>query len=171
MKNQISSLILISGLGLASGLISCQQQKAEQLPLPEPPQPQAVTSSPNESSSALSMERDNYINIDLDQLPSEVALTGSDPKAIARNIFGSKEPIEGNFQEEILMETRNNNQVIVTITQLNLPDDSLRDLRYRIEFESEKNSGDSPWRMVWAGRQQTCQVGPGSVDWTTETCS
>ena len=171
MKSKFPASILILAIVFSPIVISCQEQKVEELTLPEPPQPQTVTSASNGSSSTLSTERDNYTQINLDQLPDEFALSGTDPKAIAHNIFGSKEPIEGKFQEEIVMETRNNNQVIVTITQLNLPDDSVRDLRYRIEFESEKNTANSLWQMVWAGRQQTCQVGRGSSDWTTETCS
>ena len=158
------------GLGLAPILISCERQKAEQLTLPEPPQPQTLTSSPNENYNALARERDNYINIDLNQLSDEATLTGTDPKLIAQSVFGSKEPIEGNFQEEVLVETRDTNLVIVTITQLGLPDDSVSGVRYRIEFASKKNSGDSLWQMIWAGRQQTCQEGRGSSDWTTENC-
>lgn len=110
--------------------------------------------------------RDSYNTIDLQQLES--SLTGSNPSAIALSAFGINEPQEGNFQQSVSVDNSNPQQPIVTITQTNLPDDSVRDVRYRVEFESAQ----SQWRMVWAGRQHRCQQGRGSSqDWTTATCS
>ncbi|MUL34979.1 hypothetical protein [Gloeocapsopsis dulcis] len=108
---------------------------------------------------------DNYSAIDLEQINAD--LTGSNPREIAIAAFGIQEPQEGNFQQTVTVDESNPQQV-VTITQNNLPDDSVRDVRYRVEFEPVTNQ--SQWRMVWAGRQQRCQQGRGSQDWTTESC-
>jgi len=110
-------------------------------------------------------ERDNYSAINLEQIDSD--LTGSNPREIAIAAFGIQEPQEGNFQQTVSVDDSDRQQV-VTITQNNLPDDSVRDVRYRVEFEPVVQR--SQWRMVWAGRQQRCQQGRGSQDWTTESC-
>lgn len=110
-------------------------------------------------------ERDNYSAINLEQINSD--LTGSNPREIAIAAFGIQEPQEGNFQQTVTVDDGDRQQV-VTITQNNLPDDSVRDVRYRVEFEPVAQR--SQWRMVWAGRQQRCQQGRGSQDWTTEAC-
>lgn len=111
-------------------------------------------------------ERDSYSAINLEQINSE--LTGSSPREMAIAAFGFQEPQEGNFQQTVTVDDRNPQQVVVTITQNNLPDDSVQDVRYRVEFEPVANQ--SQWRMVWAGRQQRCRQGRGSQDWTTEAC-
>lgn len=111
-------------------------------------------------------ERDSYSAINLEQINSE--LTGSNPREIAIAAFGIQEPQEGNFQQTVTIDDRNPQQVVVTMTQNNLPDDSVQDVRYRVEFEPVANQ--SQWRMVWAGRQQRCRQGRGSQNWTTEAC-
>ncbi|WP_084544362.1 hypothetical protein [Chroogloeocystis siderophila] len=111
-------------------------------------------------------ERDSYSAINLEQINSE--LTGSNPREIAIAAFGIQEPQEGNFQQTVSVDDRNPQQVVVTMTQNNLPDDSVQDVRYRVEFEPVANQ--SQWRMVWAGRQQRCRQGRGSQNWTTEAC-
>lgn len=118
-----------------------------------------------------SYQTDNYIPIDLGQLPPDKSLIGSDPKAIALAVFGQKEAVEGNFQETVTVTQPQPNLAIVVVTQLGLPDDSLRGLRYRLELQQEKTAGQSQWRLVWAGRQHTCQPGRGPQTWTVKPCS
>lgn len=110
-------------------------------------------------------ERDNYSAINLAQINT---LTGSNPQEIAIAAFGIQEQQEGNFQQSVSVDDSNPQQVIVTIEQNNLPDDSVQDIRYRVEFEPIENQAQ--WRMVWAGRQQRCRPSRGSQDWTTEAC-
>jgi hypothetical protein len=112
-----------------------------------------------------------YTPINLSQLPPDKPLTGSDPKAIALAAFGQQEAVEGNFQETVTVTQPQPNLAIVVVTQLGLPDDSLRGFRYRLELQQEKTARQSQWRLVWAGRQHTCQPGRGPQTWTVKPCS
>jgi hypothetical protein len=120
------------------------------------------------SSTTIATDRNAYRPINLESL--KVSLTGNDPRAIALAAFGMKERPEGRFKETVTVNTPNPKQSIVFLTQMNLPDDSVRGLTYRIEFEAVPNVGSSRWRMVWAGKQHTCWQGRGSQNWTTESC-
>lgn len=99
-------------------------------------------------------------------LPSDANLVGIDPKQVALDLFGIAEPVEGNFQEEVLLETQSDNRVIVNLTQTGLLDDSVEGLRYRLEFVS--NNGQ--WKLDWVGRQVRCYPERGSQTWSTEGC-
>ena len=100
-------------------------------------------------------------------LPAEEELVGADPTQIALDVFGSTEPGEGNFTEEVVVVDESADQTLVALTQTGLADDSVNGMRYRLEFVPE---GDQ-WRLDWAGRQVRCQAGRGSEDWTTDLCS
>ena len=111
--------------------------------------------------------RQGYTVIDLKKLPVTTTLTGSNPQAIAIAVFGIKEPIEGKFRQTVELTQASDRRAIVILTQLGLLDDSVRGFRYRLEFQRE---GASRWRMIWAGRQQTCWPGRGHQDWRTDSC-
>ena len=117
-----------------------------------------------------SESREEYTQLDLSQLPVDVSLRGTHPQEIALAIFGNQEPREGNFQETVTVQYPREDRALVILTQIGLLDDSIKGFRYRLEFEKERPSGKSQWRLVWAGRQQTCWPGRGSQDWTTEPC-
>lgn len=91
---------------------------------------------------------------------------GASPTEIAQNVFGSTEPGEGNFQEEVVLVDQTADQALVVLTQTGLADDSVNGMRYRLEFIPE---GDQ-WRLDWAGSQVRCQPGRGSEEWGTELC-
>ncbi len=110
-------------------------------------------------------QRSSYDEIDLNQLPTNVSKKGKSPKSLALDAFGIEE-VEGLIEEDIALDTSNPEQVIVAITQKNLPDDSVNSVRYRIDFKSE----DSQWQMEWAGQQFICQPGRGNQDWSKELC-
>ena len=99
-------------------------------------------------------------------LPSDANLVGADAKQIALKIFGITEPVEGNFQEEVLLEKQSNNRVLVNLTQTGLPDDSVEGTRYRLEFIRD----NAQWRLDWVGRQVRCYPERGSQIWSTEGC-
>lgn len=99
-------------------------------------------------------------------LPSDANLVGTDAKEIALNIFGIAEPVEGNFQEEVLLEAQSDNRMIVNLTQTGLPDDSVEGTRYRLEFIRD----NAQWRLDWVGRQVRCYPERGSQIWSTEKC-
>jgi hypothetical protein len=108
----------------------------------------------------------DYVQIDLTTLRSGQALVGRDPEAIALQLFGPAESVEGFFKQTV--ETQQvNEQKIVTLTQTGLPDDSIQGMRYHLEFVP---SNGEQWRLVWAGKQYTCQPGRGSQSWSTEWC-
>jgi hypothetical protein len=108
----------------------------------------------------------DYALVDLDSLPASVDLVGADPEAIAVALFGNTEPVEGNFQEEIVSQL-DGEQAVVTITQLGLADDSVQGVRFRMKFDQ---LDAQTWELVWVGVQQTCYQGRGSQEWTKDVC-
>jgi hypothetical protein len=99
-------------------------------------------------------------------LPQDAKLIGVEPKQIAVDLFGISEPVEGNFQEEILLTKQTNTEAIFNLIQTGLPDDSVAGMRYRLEFKREGEK----WRLDWAGRQLRCYPNRGSQIWGTENC-
>ncbi len=146
MKSKIILLIISFWIGSGLSLIGCKGKSSQ---------------------TNLRQERNNYIQVELDKIPADVPLTGTNPSEVALAVFGFKDAVEGNFKEELTAKTNNPAQVIITLTQMGLPDDSTRGIRYRLEFIPK----DNQWQLAWAGRQQMCQPGRGSQDWTTEQCS
>jgi hypothetical protein len=104
---------------------------------------------------------------DYTEVPVPAGAVGATPTEVALSAFGSTEPGEGNFTEDVVVVEETANQALVVLTQTGLADDSVNGMRYRLEFVPE---GDQ-WRLDWAGRQVRCQSGRGSQDWTTELCS
>ena len=97
------------------------------------------------------------------------ASIGTDLKAIAVSALGLTENIASE-KEEVQVEYLNDNLATVTITQTNLPDDSVADKRYLIEFAPYGKATDKKWQVVWAGEQLKCQSGRGDRDWSTDLC-
>ncbi len=91
---------------------------------------------------------------------------GADPKALARALYGSSEPVEGNYTEEAVTLSVSGNSHIMLFTQLGLADDSLRGMRYRLELVPQGGQ----WQLTRAGRQVTCWPGRGHEDWGTAPC-
>jgi hypothetical protein len=91
---------------------------------------------------------------------------GADPQALARSLYGSTEPVEGNYSEETVTLIDSEGEQVVLFTRLGLADDSLRGMRYRLEFLRQ----DGQWQLAWAGRQVTCWPGRGHQDWGTAPC-
>lgn len=115
---------------------------------------------------------DQVLSADLGRAAFEVValpggnLVGPDPMTLARELYGIREPVEGNFSEvpELLSETAT--RQVVLFTQVGLPDDSVRGERHRLEFVPQ---GDE-WKLSWAGRQVQCWPRRGHQDWGTEPC-
>ena len=155
MKSKLILLIISFWIGSGLGLIGCNGKSSQESALA----PNVV---PN-----LTQERNNYIPVELEKIPADIPLTGANPREVALAVFGFKDVVEDNFQEELTTNTKNPDQVIITLTQNGLPDDSIRAIRYRLEFIPK----DNQWQLIWAGRQQMCQPGRGSQEWTNEQCS
>jgi hypothetical protein len=99
-------------------------------------------------------------------LPS-AGTVGPDPLALAQGVYGSTEPVEGNYSESVELLSETADQQVVLFTQMGLPDDSVRGMRHRLEFEPQ----GADWQLTWAGRQVQCWPGRGHEDWGTEPCS
>lgn len=171
------TLLLSGGIGLL-GCSQATQEPSSSQPIeatsdmPADTTDPATSPSPSENGAALP-ERDAYVPIDVSQIPSDAFENMTDPKTIAIALFGVEEPdaVEGNFEQQVSLDETSSDRVIVTLTQLNQADDSVRDVRYRLEFEPTAESDDAQWRLVWAGRQQRCWQGRGPQEWTTELCA
>ena len=112
-------------------------------------------------------KQESYLAVDLTQLEGE--LTAEDPETIALNLFGNKEePVEGNFSQEIEVIEQQGFKRTLLLTQMNLPDDSLKGIRYRLKFDFDQSTGK--WGLTEAGSQQSCSRGDHSGHWTIEPC-
>ncbi|MBD1915334.1 MULTISPECIES: hypothetical protein [Cyanophyceae] len=103
---------------------------------------------------------------DYTEVPLPGGAVGEEPTEIALAAFGSTEPGEGNFEEEVELVDQTDDQALVVLTQTGLADDSVNGTRYRLEFVPE---GDQ-WRLDWAGQQVRCQLDRGSQEWSTDRC-
>jgi hypothetical protein len=113
-----------------------------------------------------STEQTTYQPLELSEVQGE--LTGDDPSAIALTLFGMKEPMEGQFSEEISVIESEGFKRTLLLTQMNLTDDSVKGIRYRLNFEFDQGQGK--WQLVSGGRQFTCYRGESPDQWTTELC-
>lgn len=99
-------------------------------------------------------------------LPQE-GRVGDEPAAIARSLYGTADTGPTTQPQQILEQlSASPEQVILLLTQTNLPDDSVRGIRYRLEFEPVGEQ----WQLVWVGRQTRCQPGRGHQDWQPALC-
>ena len=115
----------------------------------------------------INADRDQYRQLDLQGVEDPTLLIGKNPMAIALSIFGFQEPTEGNFQQKVKIKRLGDDQKRIYLTQENLPDDSVRNLRYLLDFKRQNDQ----WQLVWAGRQQMCWPGRGSQEYSKEVCS
>ena len=93
----------------------------------------------------------------------------TDIKAMALDVFGLTETVE-NEQQEVEVSDGIFSVKIVTITQTNLPDDSITAMRYRVEFAPYGDVEKGEWRVIWAGQQFKCQPNRGHQDWSEDLC-
>jgi hypothetical protein len=173
MKYHSSVLLALLGLSLSLSpmLGGCSQFLGSQTAhssanLSPRPTPTDYAESMAPEMADISAGHHEYVAIDLNNLRPSSQMTGEDPEAIALELFGAMEPMEGFFAETVESE-RINDQTVVILTQTGLPDDSIQGMRYRLEF-APKNA--EQWQLTWAGKQYTCQPGRGSQTWSTEWC-
>ncbi len=112
------------------------------------------------------LQNDAYQPMDLAEVEGE--LIGDDPEAMTLALFGNQEPVEGNFSQEVEVIEQDGFKRTIVLTQMNLPDDSVKGLRYRLRFEFDQSIGQ--WRLQEAGRQQSCRRGDSPNNWTVELC-
>ncbi|MCG6941914.1 MAG: hypothetical protein LJE69_11775 [Thiohalocapsa sp.] len=93
-------------------------------------------------------------------------IVGADPMALAKSLYGDSDPKEGNYSQEPELLSETAMQQVVLFTQVDLPDDSVRSLRHRLEFKPQ----GSDWKLIWAGKQVQCWPGRGHENWSKEPC-
>ena len=91
---------------------------------------------------------------------------GADPMALAQDLYGMREPVEGNYSEAVELLSETADQQVVLFTQLGLPDDSVRGQRHRLELVPQGGE----WQLQWVGRQVKCWPGRGDEGWGTALC-
>lgn len=96
----------------------------------------------------------------------EDGTVGADPVTLARGLFGAREPMEGLYSEAFELLTDSPDGQVLLFTQTELPDDSVRGIRHRLELTSEEGA----WRLIWSGRQIRCRPGRGHEDWRVQHC-
>ena len=122
----------------------------------------APTSTTRDSGPVADPGRSTFEDVQL----SETRTRGLDPLSLARELFGAREPMEGLYSEEVETLAASAERQVVLFTQMELPDDSVRGMRHRLEFLLE----DGQWHLVWVGRQVLCRPGRGREDWGTAPC-
>ncbi|NEO99216.1 MAG: WD40 repeat domain-containing protein [Symploca sp. SIO2E9] len=115
--------------------------------------------------------RANYMPMPLIDIWAEGLPIVAEPKAIT--ISPLRIPtLNPAKQEEVSVEYPHASKAVVTITQTNLPDDSVLGLRYRVEFAPYGSQQKGKfWKVIWVGTQQQCQPGRGEQDWSSTSCS
>ncbi len=98
-------------------------------------------------------------------LPATTSKRGS-PTDIARALYGITEPVEGDYTERVQTRTSDPSNQVVLLTQMGLPDDSVRGQRRRLEFHRQ----GSEWQLEWVGVQVQCWPGRGQEDWSDAPC-
>ena len=91
---------------------------------------------------------------------------GDDPQVLAEEIYGTEDPVEDDYSEEVVTLISLDDEQVVQFSRMELPDDSVRGLRYRLEFVPQGEQ----WELTWVGQQVTCRPGRGHEDWGTAPC-
>ncbi|MEQ8752525.1 MAG: hypothetical protein RID09_03270 [Coleofasciculus sp. G1-WW12-02] len=113
--------------------------------------------------------REDYRSMDLSQLAGKTSLTGSDPNAIALSAFDNSDADTDSPTVDVSYPQPT--QAIVILTQTGLKDDSVQDIRYRVDFQKNSSAQiNEQWQMIWAGSQFKCYPGRGHQEWSTELC-
>lgn len=103
-------------------------------------------------------EHKKYKNIPIEQIDS--VRQGTDPKALALDVFDTIEPRQGQGQRHVEVTYPQPNQALVTITQTQQVDQLKKDVKYRVEMTSFGRTllASSPpmWQIVWAGSKRQC---------------
>jgi hypothetical protein len=72
---------------------------------------------------------------------------------------------------KVEFDRTNPTRIVALVTYLGLEDDSIKNMRYRVEMvPSDSLCSCQRWEVSWVGRQQQCQSGRGSQNWSTQVC-
>jgi hypothetical protein len=115
-------------------------------------------------------ERIQYKNIPLETINSP--LQGSDPKTLALNFLDDFTTFSG--KRKVVVAYPQQNQALVTVTQILKSKDTSEEIKYRLEMNSFGRSlfSSSPpiWQIVWVGSQISCRNGNQPLDSLNQRC-
>jgi hypothetical protein len=89
-----------------------------------------------------------------------------DPVALAREHYALQE-VNPITEETVTQKMLPNGDLRVTLTLDGLRDDSVRALRFRLQFMP---TSGGRWQLGEVARQQQCQRGPAAKEWTSQLC-
>ena len=154
----------------ATGVYITQRQTTEAVSDTSNGQPPQF-SDVNLTEEIINPERANYNPVPLEKINSP--LQGSDPSDLALNAFDEVDSTRATRKVEVFYPGAN--QALVTITQIQPANNSLKAVKYRVELATFGRSllVNSPrvWQIVWAGSQVQCIPGSSlSTKQPTQTC-
>jgi hypothetical protein len=121
--------------------------------------------SPVEVSSVASSAE--YRKIEIEEFKSRYNFSNINPRTVGLELFSNYiQESEGRQSESLSIEYPNPGEAVTTITIIGLADDSVRAIRYRINFAVNENS----WDIVSVGSQTQCRQNRGHQDWSAELC-
>ncbi|BCL37481.1 hypothetical protein [Nostoc sp. MS1] len=133
-------------------------------------QPQQLAVVKNSQEVLYDPERIQYKNIPLESINSP--LQGSDPKTLALNFLDDFTTVSG--KRKVVVAYPQQNQALVTVTQILKSKDTSEEIKYRLEMNSFGRSlfASSPpiWQIVWVGSQISCRNGNQPLDHLNQRC-
>jgi hypothetical protein len=168
-KFKLFAILILSIFATAGAGVYITQQQPSVPVLESSKAPQQLSIPVQSQDIDVYPERSKYQTIPLESINS--ALQGSDPANLALNAFdisseGNKPVIEVFYPQQ--------NQALVTITQIKQANSSVDTIKYRVEMTSFGRSllVSSPpvWQIVWAGSQKECKAGSKNRKNSTQNC-
>jgi hypothetical protein len=141
---------------------------AASITLHDLPRAASESAAPPRTPSSIAVQRSAYSVILLSSLKG--SLSSGDPSQLPSMVLNS------NFGKQqrapkIEIDRSNPTQILASVTYLGLEDDSVKDIRYRIEMiPSGSLCACQSWKISWMGRQYRCQAGRGAQDWSAQLC-
>jgi hypothetical protein len=118
--------------------------------------------------SSIAAQRSAYSVILLSSLKGSLASGDPSqlPSIVLNSNFGQKQRLP-----KVEFDRSNPTQMVAWVTYLGLEDDSVKDIRYRIEMiPSSSLCACQSWKISWMGQQYRCQAGRGAQDWSAQLC-
>lgn len=149
-------LILTTLATVATAIYIWQREQSTSVATKHPNQNQFFTVSNPRTNLTVEAERKKYKIIPIDEI--DAVRQGTDPKALALDVFDEIEARKG--QRQIEVDYPEPDLALVTITQTQKVDKLQKAIKYRVEMTSFGRTllVNSPpmWQIIWAGSQRQC---------------
>ncbi|WP_343217858.1 hypothetical protein [Halotia branconii] len=171
VKWKLFLILILSVFATAgAGIYINQHQQSVSVAETTNSQQQQVTAVQQAQNVTIFPERVHYKDIPLESITS--ALQGSDPETLALNALDNE--ITAKVKPKVEVAYPQQNQALVTITQIQPNADATNVIKYRVEMTTLGRSllVSSPpmWQIVWAGSQTQCQTGSQPQKNFTQSC-